>query len=414
MEKERNKDWMDAVREQCLSDGAAPAPGGWEAVGAKMRRAAARRRTMLAAAVALPAGALILWAPWRETVPPSSPVAQVSAPAPSAVVSVPSVLIPDSPAVTPAVPAVISALPAVVPDRVSVIPELIGNPASPDGASGLVPEERAPAHQEEPVSPPPSEQAPNENEKETVEVVGRRQDPLLALDTTTSRHRPKLSIGLRGSAGTIRRESEITLHSAAYVATLMYLNNDADARNSLTGWPSVKTNSANSAWYNGRTFGYFAQTATARYRHDLPVSVGLSARLDVTPRIGIESGVEYTYLHSMATWENTREDQRLHFIGIPLRADVRFWSGRNFDLYAGAGGKVEKCVSASMGLVACEEPRLQWSAEAFGGVQYQPWPGLHLYFQPALSWYFTKTDLPTYRTENPLGFSLHAGLRFDL
>ena len=37
-----------------------------------------------------------------------------------------------------------------------------------------------------------------------------------------------------------------------------------------------------------------------------------------------------------------------------------------------------------------------------------------LYLQPSLSYYFTKTELVTYRTENPLCFTLQAGLRFDL
>ena len=75
---------------------------------------------------------------------------------------------------------------------------------------------------------------------------------------------------------------------------------------------------------------------------------------------------------------------------------------------------MEKCVSASLGTVLCEESRLQWSAEAFGGIQYRLGGRAHLYFQPELSYYFTRTDLITYRTEHPLGLSLHAGLRFDL
>lgn len=395
-----NKDWMDAVREQCLSDGSTPAPGGWEAVGAKMRRAAARRRAVLAAVVAVPAVALFLWSPWRQPATPAAPVAQAPAP----VIPGETIGLPDT---SPAIPVQTSLpqsrrrpVPSQAPSSITVQNEdnVLENP---DPSSKQAPDEDETVE----IVLPSSKEAPNED--------GGRI--LLAMDATKPRHRPKVSIGLRGSTGAVRRESEMTLLSAPYVATLMYLNNATDETNTLTNtWPSVKTNSANSIEYYAKTYSFFASSATARYRHDLPVSVGLTARLDVTPRFGLESGIEYTYLHSVATWENAREDQRLHFIGIPLRADVRLWSRKNFDLYVGAGGKVEKCVSASMGLVSCEEPRLQWSAEAFGGIQYQPWPRIHLYFQPALSWYLTKTDLPTYRTENPLGFSLHAGLRFDL
>jgi len=50
----------------------------------------------------------------------------------------------------------------------------------------------------------------------------------------------------------------------------------------------------------------------------------------------------------------------------------------------------------------------------FGGIQYRIGSLAQLYFQPELSYYFTRTDLVTYRTEHPLGVSLHVGLRFDL
>lgn len=374
---------MDAVREQCLSDGAAPAPGGWEAVGAKMRRAAARRRAMLAAAVALPAGALILWAPWRETVPPSSPVAQVSAPAPSAV-------IPDSPAVIPASP-------AVIPDRFSVISEPIGDPASPDGASGLVPKEHAPAHQEEPVSPPSPEQVPNK--EEPVEIV-----------LPSPRHRARISsVSLRAGSATVRRNAPISMMSAPYLAALNFLNTTDP---SLT--PRVKSNTSNTHGISAAANAFFPESSAGQYTHDLPLSLGLALRMDLTPRLGLETGLEYTYLHSMEEFAGSRLNQRLHFVGIPVRVDASMGMNGGFGFYAGIGGKVEKCVSATLGRVACEEPRLQWSAEAFGGIQYQISSRMHLYFQPALTWYLTKTDLPTYRTENPLGFSLHAGLRFDL
>ncbi len=90
------------------------------------------------------------------------------------------------------------------------------------------------------------------------------------------------------------------------------------------------------------------------------------------------------------------------------------WTRGGLTLYAGAGVLAEKCLAASMGAVACEERRIQWSANAFAGVQYRLWSRTSFYFQPEVSRYFTQTDLVTYHTENPLGFSIQAGLRFDL
>ena len=106
--------------------------------------------------------------------------------------------------------------------------------------------------------------------------------------------------------------------------------------------------------------------------------------------------------------------QNLHFIGIPVRFDARVCSWNGFDMYAGIGIKAEKCVAASIGHVQCEEKRIQLSAGTFAGVQYSIGRRAHLYFQPDLSYYLTKTDLITYRTENPFTFSLNAGIRFDL
>jgi len=153
---------------------------------------------------------------------------------------------------------------------------------------------------------------------------------------------------------------------------------------------------------------------SAHYRHDLPLTLGLSVRADLTPRIGLESGLEYSYLHSVEFLADESLDQRLHFIGIPLRGDFRIWSGDRFALYAGLGGKVEKCVYAILGRVQSDEKQLQWSAEAFAGAQYRLGRRTCLYLQPELSYYFTRTDLVTCRTEHPLNVSLHAGLRFEL
>ena len=168
------------------------------------------------------------------------------------------------------------------------------------------------------------------------------------------------------------------------------------------------------AWLANNTALDGFRSTTDHYRHDLPVSLGLTARMELTPRIGVESGLEYTYLHSAVLSEAVQLDQRLHFVGIPVRVDTRLWSRNGIDLYAGLGAKAEKCISATMGKIECEEPRLQWSTEAFAGVQYRIAPRAHLYFQPQISYSLTKTDLVTYRTETPLVFTLNAGLRFDL
>ena len=179
--------------------------------------------------------------------------------------------------------------------------------------------------------------------------------------------------------------------------------------------PDVKSNYGNAMeWLVNNTAPGSYTSAVNHYRHDLPISLGLTARMELTPRVGVESGLEYTYLHSTVLSEAVQMDQRLHFVGIPVRVDTRLWSRDGIDLYAGLGAKAEKCISATMGKIECEEPRLQWFTEAFAGLQYRIAPRAHLYFQPQISYSLTKTDLVTYRTETPMVFTLNAGLRFDL
>ena len=410
MEKGQKKDWMDAVREQCLSDGATPAPGGWEAVGTKMRRAAARRRALLSAAIALPALALLLWSTWRERPVPSDPIAQVTVSDSSSVVpdqrvEEETVSQPEPVALLPQTGRSLLAYNArpVLPDDASVIPD----------AASVIPDSPAvipdPIGDPDPVSVLPDTTSPSPADNPSSSFAGLTGESPTDTPDPTPRHRTRVSLGMRAGTGPTRREGTISMQSARYIAALNFLNTVDPSM-----VPAVKSNTINTQGIGMVADSFFSTNASGQYSHDLPLSLGLSVRVELTPRLSLESGLEYTYLHSVENFAGSRLNQQLHFVGIPVRLDASLWTKGGFGIYAGVGVKVEKCVSAKLGRVACEEPRLQWSAEAFGGVQYQLSRRTSLYFQPALSWYFTKTDLPTYRTEHPLGVTLHAGLRFDL
>ena len=385
MKQGSNKDWTDAVREKALSGATVPSPVSWEAVGRRMRRAAALRRTVLSAVVVLPLLVLLVWAPWRkEELPPPQPEARIlQAGIPDQVGDDRGMVGDDSGMVGDDTRVIVDER-GPAPVRLAEIPDQVGDDSGMDG------DDKGKAGEDE-------RQVPRDE-----------PEPFVWPEAPGKADRPRIAIGLRAGAGTVRRTGDIALQSAPYIAALTYLN----AWDTMVA-PGVKSNYANTLSYAAEA-NILYPNAVNNYTHDLPLTLGLSVRLDLSPRFGVESGLEYTYLHSVGESVSGRLDQRLHFIGIPLRADTRLWTGKGFDLYMGAGVKMEKCVSAVLGRIACEEPRLQWSAEAFGGIQYRLGDRTHLYFQPALSYYFTKTDLPTCRTEHPLSVSLHAGLRFDL
>ena len=236
------------------------------------------------------------------------------------------------------------------------------------------------------------------------------QDSFTIFTEDAKHARPRLSFSLRVGSGAVRRNTEVSLSSAPYIAALTFMNSvDPESL------PDAKSNYANAIpWYFSNYGNDFTPESTNRYRHDLPVTFGLLLRMDLTSRIGLESGLEYTYMHSDVETASGHLAQHLHFIGIPLRFDTRILSWNGLDLYAGIGVKAEKCISASLGRIRCEEKRLQWSAGAFAGMQYQIGRNAHLYFQPEVNYSLTATDLITYRTENPLTFTINAGVRFDL
>lgn len=395
MKQGSNKDWTDAVREKALSGGAAPSPVSWEAVGRRVRRAAALRRTVLSAVAAVPILALLLWAPWKTPAVPTTPVAQVTSPVPR----VAPPIIPD-PTGDPIVPSVPSSNPVSREDKPALNEEDRSRPEIPN----QIGDDRGMA-QDDTRADADDNGKVGEDEQQ---VPRGGQEPIVWPENPGTASRPRVAIGLRAGAGTARRTADIALQSAPYIAALTYLN----AWDTMVA-PGVKSNYANTLSYAAEA-NILYPNAVNNYTHDLPLTLGLSVRLDLTPRLAVESGLEYTYLHSVEESVAGRLDQRLHFIGIPLRMETTLWTWDRLGFYAGIGGKVEKCVSASLGTVLCEESRLQWSAEAFGGIQYRLGGRAQLYFQPELSYYFTRTDLITYRTEHPLGLSLHAGLRFDL
>ena len=77
------------------------------------------------------------------------------------------------------------------------------------------------------------------------------------------------------------------------------------------------------------------------------------------------------------------------------------------------GGMAEKCIAARLGGRKVRESAVQWSAAAAVGAQYRLGDVVGLYFEPDLSYYFTRTDLRTARTNSPLTFTLRLGARFS-
>lgn len=175
--------------------------------------------------------------------------------------------------------------------------------------------------------------------------------------------------------------------------------------------------------------GQDVQTETS-YR--LPVRTGITLRWVLPAKVGLETGITYTWLSSTTTsgseLNHYSATTQLHYVGIPLNVSYTFWESHRFSIYASAGGLMEKNV---YGTVRTEYTLngqdlgtdrtgpidvrpLQWSVNATAGVQFNITSSLGIYAEPGAAYYFDDgTDLQTTYKARPLNFYLRFGLRFS-
>lgn len=375
------KDWTRALREQCYPEEAAPSAGSWSAITGKMHRRAVRRWSVAAVlALLLPAGGVLLWRP---------------APAAPAFALEQRALDPE--------PMLLSH--ALLSARVMPLPPRKAMYAGETAPAGVT---AADAPDDEPVAVPAdgpgdaaveNPEAPETAAHAAGKPSGGVTEPSESF-TEPSAFEPFSDVPERP----VRRKSRLSFTLQAGSA--------AGQRDSYPLMEYARNMSlqskANIYWNN---LMMSSEALQLHYRHDLPLSLALCLRWDLSGRIAVESGLTYTYLHSS---EQHAGDQRLHFVGIPLKLDVRLFTAGPLSVGVGIYGMGEKCLSAVQGGISYQEPALQWSAGAFLDAGCRLGRLTTLYLQPSLSYYFTKTNLLTYRTENPLGFTLQAGLRFHL
>lgn len=145
------------------------------------------------------------------------------------------------------------------------------------------------------------------------------------------------------------------------------------------------------------------------WEHHLPVRLGVGLSRQLSPRLALQSGVNYTYLYSQFSiplYPNVVTDQRLHYLGIPIGLSYRMWEANRFTLYAAGGVMVEKCLN--------DKP-WQWSTNVSLGAEYVISRQFGFYVEPSLGYYFDDgTSLEHYYKEHPLTPSIELGLRMHL
>jgi len=159
-----------------------------------------------------------------------------------------------------------------------------------------------------------------------------------------------------------------------------------------------------------------------------PLSFGLVIRKVLNNKVGLESGLVYTYL--LTTFENTgvqRNDARLHlhYIGVPVNLIVQIWNQPKWEIYMSAGGMIEKGIksiyvqnqystSQTITTTAVTDINgVQWSVNGAIGTTYKIQRNVGIFFEPKISYYFDNNQPLSARTEHPVVIGLSAGVRLQ-
>ena len=379
MRTDTHKEWTDYFRDG-FPEEVRPADGGWEAVAGRMRRAATRRRAAIAAAVlALPLAGGVFFLASRH--PATEPATITAKPA----------IVADKPAINATEPATDSRqIEVITTPEAGLVAQITGPASESSVLRDVISEHRDTANEPSVLRETESEHADVAKEPPVLrETESEHRSALFPeAEEAPARRAHRLSVGL-GAAS--------TAGGAPTSATVA----------SIAGGFTTKASNYLSNNFSNNSRGLILQK---EYVHDLPLSFGINARYWLTDRLSLESGLEYSYLHSRLDDIHTV----MHFAGIPLRVDYNLLTAGPVEFYTGLGGKVEKCLKASLGGMQVKERDLQWSGSFSIGAQSRLSRNAWIYVQPDISYYFTKTILTSYRTENRLGLTIRAGLRFDI
>jgi hypothetical protein len=394
MFEDKNINEFDQMMKSILDEGREEVPASvWEGVSAGLDKAEKHKTVVLwwrraaagaAVAAAVAVGVIFNHTPQQELVPQAgdSGMIAVAEPADEIVTEETEIVIPDM---------IAEAEPVVKPVRNAVI-------KTADEAIEVV-TDVAPAD-EIPADVAPADKAPADEKEVETEKVYFPED----WGEETPERKADVSLVLSGLAST----------------------NDAQSQNRMGPMKAPSVNPAPKK--TGIT-----ETST-KSTYGIPVSFGAGVKIDFNERWSLGVGANYTLLARKFYGKYTKvtEDGGIensissdirntqHFVGIPVNAYYNIISKDRINLYAYAGGTVEKCVSDNYNVLGTsiyhkeKAEGVQLSADAGIGVEFMLGKHMGLYIDPSLRYYFDCGQPKSIRTVQPLMFGFEMGFRFRL
>lgn len=164
--------------------------------------------------------------------------------------------------------------------------------------------------------------------------------------------------------------------------------------------------------------------------HDKPIILGLAVNKSIGKHWSLETGLQYSYLKSYFTLGtgNYRVDkeQKLHYIGIPVKLSYQFMAYKRLSAYGSAGASIQiplygktysdYVIGGKSGYTTDWKtiPSIQWTVNTNIGIQYQIAPKLTLFVEPTLNWYIpNESEVKNTWTERPFTLTVPFGIRLS-
>ena len=173
-------------------------------------------------------------------------------------------------------------------------------------------------------------------------------------------------------------------------------------------------------------------------KHERPLTIQLLINLEISNNWSFTTGLSLTRMKSYfeINNENTsntltfiNRTQRIHYLGIPLKANFSILDTNHLNLYTSGGILLDIPVSARLtsqyvysnpydysyiyqNINTGIHAPCQLSFGAGLGVQYEILPHINIFLEPSLNYYIpTRQGVDTYRTEHPFDISIPVGIK---
>lgn len=169
--------------------------------------------------------------------------------------------------------------------------------------------------------------------------------------------------------------------------------------------------------------GYKNYKDLSHHNH-MPISFSATVNKALNNRLSIESGITYTYLHTTFETINAKSECHWHYIGLPLKLNIKTFSSERLKLYASFGGEVDFPVYSNADVTRLAinsdlrpgkfDSSTVWSLSASYGISLRLSKRIDLFLEPTLQYHFNHDhEVPNIWTDNSWGFSLPVGFRFN-